>query len=236
MNIETAVQDCYLKAVGKASAPSTSKRNKIVGLLNYYQRRFAREPGIDWSSLYDPAFSLGNITATDTFDLDTSTIRKLSDREGDTVRIVWSNGTSYTDYDIVAHDKLKDYSHGVNKESPLGSYVTQIGSQLVFNHTFTSANSEFGGELFVPVYTFTDEITYDNPTTDEVQVDDPDWLVTRAAAEYVRTDITRQSQYSNLLSEANEIMQRMKDDNEAQITTLDRPWTAPGGLGNNGWD
>lgn len=234
MTIEDTVQACYLKATGKASAPSASKRAKIIGLLDFYQRRWAREPEIDWVSLYNPAFSLGTVTATDSFDLDTSSIRKLSDREGDSVRINWTDGVGYTDYTIVDADTLKDYSYGVNKESPIGYYCAQIGTQLVFNHTFTSTDSQFGGEIFVPAYTFPDAITDDNPTSDEVQVDDPDWLILRCAAEYVRTDITRQGQYGNLLAEANEAMQRQKDDNEGQVSLPNTRWTPPSGLGNDG--
>lgn len=234
MNINDAVTGVYLKATGKASDPSASKRAKIIGLLNFYQRAFSIEPEIDWASLYDPAFSIGTVTATDSFDLDTSSIRKLSDREGDTVRIVWTNGVGYTDYTIVDADSLKDYSYGVNKESPLGFYCAQIGSQLVFNHSFISTDSQYGGEIFVPCYTFPDSITDDNPTTDEVQVDSPNWLILRCAAEYVRTDITRQGQYSNLLTEANEAMERMRSDNEGQISPVNKPWVAPGGLNGDG--
>lgn len=235
MTISESISAVYLKSTGKATAPSTSKRNKILGLLDFYQRRWARENGIDWNSLYDPAFSIGTITATDSFDLDTSSIRKLSDREGDTIRIAWTNGVGYTDYDIVDANTLKDYSFGVSKQSPLGSYAAQIGSQLVFNHTFTSSNPQYGGEIFVPVYTFPDPITNDNPDTDEVQVNDPDWLVLRCAADYVRTDLTRQGQYSNLLQEANEAMTRMKDDNEGQISLADRPWHPFSGIGEDPW-
>lgn len=234
MSITEAIAGVYLKSTGKATSPSTSKKNKIVGLLDFYQRRWAREPEIDWNSLYDPAFSIGTVTATDSFDLDTSSIRKLSDREGDTVRIVWTDGVGYTDYTLVDADTLKDYSYGVNKESPLGFYCAQIGSQLVFNHKFISTDSQYGGEIFVPAYTFPDAITDNNPDSDEVQVDDPDWLVLRCAAEYVRTDITRQAQYSNLLVEANEAMSRMKDDNEGQTSPVNKPWVAPGGLGQDG--
>lgn len=233
MTITEFVADTYLKSTGKTTTlTSGTKYNRIVNLGNYYQRRWAREGGIDWNSLYNPAFSLGTVTATDTYDIDTSTVRKLSDRQGDTVRIVWSNGVGYTDYDIVDHDKIKDYSWGVNRESPIGFYCAQMGSTLVFNHTFTSADAQFGGEIFVPCYVFPDAITSDNPDTDEVQVDDPDWLVARVSAEYVRNDITRQGQYPNLLAEANEIMERMKDDNEGQIDTIDRPWSPFSGTTN----
>lgn len=234
MNITQYVADTYLLATGKTTTLTTgTKYDRIIALGDFFQRRWAREPGVDWASLYDPAFSLGTVTATDTYDLDTSTIRKLSDREGDTVRIVWSDGVGYTDYDIVDANTLKDYSYGVNKESPIGHYCAQIGSQLVFNHTFTTDDSQYGGEIFVPIYGFPDSITSDNPNTDEVQVDDPDWLVARAAAEYVRNDITRRSRYPELLAEANEIMGRMIDDNSGQVDTVIRPWTPFSGTGHD---
>lgn len=236
MTISEAKTTTYLLATGKTSTLSTSKTAQIIGLLDFYQRRWAREGGVDWNSLYDPAFSLGNVTATDTYDLDTSSIRKLSDREGDSVRIVWTDGVGYTDYAIVDADKLKDYSFGVNKESPLGFYCTQIGSTLVFNHEFTSDDSQYGGEILVPVYGFVDSITNDNPTSDEVQVDDPDWLCARAAAAYVRNNLTLRSRYPELLAEANEIMQRMKDDNDSQISTAERHWRPFSGLSNSAWD
>lgn len=227
MNITEFISDTYLKSVGKPTPPAagTRKYNQIVALGDFYQRRWAREPGVNWHSLYNPAFSIGTVTATDTFDLDTSSIRNLSDREGDTVRIVWSNGTSYTDYDLIAHDKLKDYYHNPTKTSSSGFVCTRIGNQLVFNHIFASTDAQFGGEIFVPCYVFPDEITSTNPNDNEVQVDDPDWLVTRVAAEYVRNDITRRQRYPELLSEANEIMERMIDDNEGQIVEVDRPWS-----------
>lgn len=230
MTINELVSDTFLKATGKTTtlATTNTKYSRIVNLGDFYQRRWAREPGVDWNSLYNPAFSLGTITATDTYDLDSSTVRKLSDRQGDTVRIVWSDGVGYTDYDIVDHNKLRDYSFGVNRESNIGYYCAQMGSTLVFNHTFTSNDSQFGGEIFIPCYVFPDEINSLNPDTDEVQVDDPDWLVTRVAAEYVRNDITRQQHYPELIAESNEIMSRMKDDNDGQIDTVDTGGWTPG--------
>lgn len=235
MTITQFISDAYLKSTGKTTTLTTgTKYDRIIALGDYYQRRWAREPGVDWNSLYDPAFSLGTVTATDTFDIDTSTIRKLSDREGDSVRIVWDDGESYTDYAIVAHDKLKDYSFGVDKESPLGFYCARIGNQLVFNHEFISTDAQYGGEIFVPCYVFPDEITSTDPGNAEVQVDDPDWLVTRVAAEYVRNDITRRARYPELLAESNEIMARMIDDNDGQIDTVERPWTPFSGIGRDG--
>lgn len=224
------IADTYLLATGKTTTlTSGTKYSRILNLGDYFQRRWSREPEVDWNSLYNPAFSLGTITATDSFDIDTSTIRKLSAREGDTVRIVHSDGTSYTDYDLVPHDSLKDYSFGVDKESPVGHYAARLGGQLIFNHEFVSTDAQFGGEIFVPCYVFADELT----ASEDVQVDDPDWLVARVAAEYVRNDITRRQRYPELLAQANEIMQRMINDNDAQIDTVDRPWTPFSGLNND---
>lgn len=232
MTITESIADAYLRATGKTTVlTSGTKFNEIVGLLNFYQRRWAREKGVDWNSLYNPAFSLGNVTATDSFDLDTSSVRKLSDREGDFVRIVWSDGVGYTDYSIVAHDALKNYSWGVNKESPKGWYCAVIAGQLVFNHTFAITDPQFGGEIFVPCYVYPDSIT-STALDEDVQVDDPDWLVTRVAADFCRNDITRRQRYPELLTEANEIMDRMKDDNDGQIDEVDRPWTPFSGTAN----
>lgn len=233
MTITDGLKGVYLKAVGKATPPAStaSKYTRIIGLMDFYQRRWAREKGVDWNSLYDPAFSIGSVSASDRFDLDTSTIRKLSDREGDVVRIVWSDDIGYTDYDIVPADSLKDYYYGPNKESHKGFYCARIGNQLVFNHTFTTSDAQYGGDIQVPCYTFPEAITSTNPDTDEIQVDDPDWLILICAAEYVRNDITRRQRYPELLAEANEAMERMKDDNDAQITVTNRPWTPLSGIG-----
>lgn len=224
MTTQEAVADVYLKSTGKTTVlTSGTKYDKILALLDFYQRRWAREPGVDWNSLYIPDLSIGKVTATDSFDLDTSTIKSLSSTEGDTVKIMWTDGLGYTEYDIIQPDSMKDYFYGQNKESSLGNYCAKIGASLVFNHTFTTSDSEYGGDIQVPCYSYPETIT--GATDEEIQVDDPDWLVLRVAAEYVRTDLTRQGQYSNLLAEANEAMSRMIDDNNSQIEEVNRPWT-----------
>jgi hypothetical protein len=82
----------------------------------------------------------------------------------------------------------------------------------VFSKGFTENDPEYGGELVAPVYRAVTEL--ERPS-DRVQVDRPEWLVCMAAAEYVRNDIVRQNQYPNLLSEANNIMRKMKEENHA---------------------
>lgn len=236
MTITEAAQAVYLRGTGKSTAPPTAKYNQIIGLLDFYQRRWAREPGIDWVSLYNPSFSLGPVTNTDTYDVDTSSVRKLSNFEGDVIRIMWTDGQGYSDYDVVPADTLKEYFYGQNKENPIGKVCAQIGTTLVFNHIFTTNDPEFGGDIQIPIYAFPDAIDNSNPDSDEIQVDDPDWLVVRCAAEFVRNDITRQQHYPELVAESNEIMGRMKDDNDFQIDVVDTPWSPFSGLtGDGGW-
>lgn len=232
MTTTEAIAAVYLLATGKTTTLSSgSKYTRIFNLLDFYQRRWAREPEIDWNSLYDPAFSLGTVTATDSFDIDTSSVRKLSDREGDSVRIVWTDGIGYTDYKITTIDDLKRRYYGPGKTSYNGFYCARNGNQLVFNHTFTSADSQYGGDIQVPCYIFPDELT---ATSDDVQVDDPDWLVFRVAAEYVRNDITRRQRYPELLAEANECMARMKSDNDdVQVNDVVKPWAPFTGYANS---
>lgn len=120
----------------------------------------------------------------------------------------------YTDYDLVPADDLKMFFSGQTKQSPWGYYCAQIGSNLVFNHTFTSVDKQFGGTIKAPVYTFVTALSGD---TDVVPCSIPNWLVAAAAAEYVRTDITLQNQYPTLLAEANDLLQKMIDNEGGQI-------------------
>jgi hypothetical protein len=157
------------------------------------------------------------VSATDTFDLDDE-IRKLSDARDDTVRIVHTDGTHYTDYEVVPANQLKtDYSSG--------AYCAQIGATLKFNKAFVSTDRQFGGTIYVPKYGFAEHLVNDS---DDVPVDDPQWLVLMCAAEYVRNDIVKQNQYPNLVNEANALMQAMKDTNDAQVEVVARPWRPAG--------
>lgn len=226
MTTSEFVAAVILKATGKTSTSISgdTKWTKVLGIANLLIDSWQNEPDVDWSSLYDPSFSIGTVTNTDAFDLDDE-IRKVSDTEGDVVRINHTDGTGYTDYDVVPADTLKQYYSGQNKENSFGNYCAQIGRRLVFNRKFVSTDPQYGGTIYVPAYLYADHLVGDS---DEVPVDIPNWLVVMSAAEYVRNDITRQNQYPNLISEANQLMVRMKEDNDAQVSQLNMPWLAPG--------
>ena len=230
MILSELIAATILRATGKVSSAvqGDAKWNKILGIANMKIDDWSYEPEVDWASLYNPAVSLGAVTATNTFAIPTDktvpppavAIRVISQTYGDPIRILHTDGVSFTDYDLIPFDQLKQYSDG--------NYCTQILDNLVFNHTFTSNDAEFGGTIQVPALLFP---THLSGPTDIVPVDNPGWLVAMCAAEYVRTDVTRQNQYKNLISEANQLMGRMKDDNDSQIeyvtsefTPLSKSW------------
>lgn len=226
MTTSEFVAQAYLKASGKVSSLTSTdtKYIKLLAIANTLIQTWQNEKDVDWYSLYTAELSLTDlVTATNTFALP-ATVRKISDARGDFVRIHWTDGENFTDFDVVTPDTLKSYDTSAN-------VCAQIGSNLVFARTFATEDSEFGGTIKVPVYTFAPTLVESSPTTGQtttVPVDIPEWLVIMSAAEFVRNDITKQSQYPNLVNEANQLMQRMKDDNEAQISEVHIPFVAEG--------
>lgn len=181
----------------------------MLGIANMYIDTWANEPGVDWGSTYDPGVSIGIVTATDTFDLDDS-ISKISNQPDDYAEITNTDGT-ISKYQTVEPKRLKVY--------PNGKYCAKIGRSLVFNKPFVSTDLEFGGAITVPSYLFLDHLVSDS---DDVPVDDPNWLILMSAAEWTRTDITLAQNYPTLVAEANDAMAGMKIANRSQLSEIDK--------------
>lgn len=214
MNTSQLVAAVILKATGKVSAltPVDTKFIKAVAIANDLITQWENEKGVDWNSLYDPAFAIGTVSETDTFEFDNTEVRKISDASGDTLTIQHLDGST-TEYTFVRPEQLKIVD---------GNVCAQIGASIRFKKPFKTEDAQFGGTILIPVYTFAEKLK----TNTQVPVDIPRWLVVMSAAEWVRNDITKQNQYGNLVNEANELMQRMIDDNNAQLTVVSRPWRA----------
>lgn len=155
--------------------------------------------------MYNPEYSIGTVTATDTFSIDFSQIYKVGDTDVDSILIDHIDD-GISEWTTVPHDQLKGYD--------TGHYCSVINNDLVFNRVFTADDPQFGGEITIPAYSIPPVLV---AGTDSIPVDDPNWLVFACAAELVRNDIVKQNQYPNILQEANNAMQKMKDNNEAQI-------------------
>lgn len=221
MTVAEFIPKVSYKATGKVNSFTTgsTKWLKILAIANEIIDAWQEEYGVDWQSLYDPAFSIGSVTANDSYDLSLDEVRKLSADEDDVVRIMHTDGVGYTNYNIVPASKLKRYYSGQNKEYYSGFFCARIQDQLVFNHKFISTDKQYGGNIQVPVYLYADPLVNDS---DDVPVDIPQWLVLMTAAEYIRNDVTKQAQYPNLISEANALMDRMRENNDTQIEEVSK--------------
>jgi len=210
LTLSDFIARAYIVATGEVSTLTTSDDDyeKLRQLANINIDDWSSEPGVSWRSLYSIE-NIGAVTATDTFDFDTDTIREISNQEGDNVRLVHADGTNYTDYALVAPERLKDFS--------TGPYCAVIGATIVFNRAFVSTDPQFGGAINVPCFLFPDLLVN---STDTVPVDIAEWLVYATAAEFDRTDLTRQNLYPGLVAKANDLMIAMKQANSPQITPL----------------
>lgn len=211
MTLADLVAKSYLKASGKRSTLTNAddKWLKLRDIANSYIEIWQETLDVDWKSLYNPKYTPGVVTATDTFTLD-GTVRKVSDERDDPVQVISADGSSIYNYAVVPADTLKRYDANA-------MVCAQIGSTLVFRSPFSATSPLIGCTIYVPIYKFASTLTTD---TDVVPVDIPQWLVLMTAAEYIRNDVTKQAFYPNLVQEANAIMQRMMENNDAQVNDV----------------
>lgn len=231
--VNQAINDVYLRATGKAASLTVAdtKGIKILALLNHFMEEWAEE---DWTSMANTFTLAGTITATDTFAL-LPTIHHISEQEGDFVRIYHANGTAESDYTVVKISKL--YNDGPirgagGQIAPNSSgTVAQKGQNLIFSKAFTATNPQFGGTIRVPGFSIPTTLVLG---TDVLQVDNPKWLVTRVAAEYVRNDVTRVQLFDSIMEEAKDEWAKMVKANN--VVQADEVYTGawnpiPGGGG-----
>lgn len=204
MDTTELINQAWAKAEGEpfSDGLNSDNWNYMFTLANYYIPNWATEYGVDWVSLYDPLFDIGKVSATDTFEIDLTDVRKLSSETEDYVRILHTDGVTYTDYKVVPANQLKQYFH--NKA------CAKVGATVKFSRPFTSASPQLGGTIYVPKYGNPELLVDENST---VSIDNPAWLVCMIAYDVALHDILRKDISSNILAEANQLMKSMKSDN-----------------------
>lgn len=220
MTLQELINAVMLKATGKPTilASNNTKWEKIRGIANYYQQAWLNEPGQHWNSRYDRARQIGTISNNDEYELDDD-ITEISTAKGDDIYVLTAEDEKIP-FQLVNYDDLKNY--------PSGNYCAKLGQTLVFNARFAEDDPCYGGRLYAPVYTTIEDL---ESADDDVSVDDPEWLVTMVAAEYIRNDIVKQNQYGNLIAEANNLMTSMIRNNRAgQVRHIRGGWRNGGGL------
>lgn len=215
MTQDELVNNAWLLFSGKEPEFSSTdaKYKKVVSIANMKIGDWETETF--WDSLYEPRRLVGTVSSTNTYELDDD-IREISDTDGDAVEIEHTDGNK-TYFSTVTPDNLKNHN---------GQFCAKAGNRLIFNKYFRPTDVQFGGQIFAPVYLYAERLTSPRSV---VPVDDPNWLVKIVAAELSRVDVLKQNQYANLVNEANDLMQNMKEANLAQVSEVLRTWT-PGGV------
>lgn len=194
MNRETFIKRTYQFATGEANAPDSSSEDysRIIDLANSFIDDWQAEPFIDWNSLFG-IDTVGTASATDTYAIDTATIRKLVG---------------------VYFDETKTYIPLVRPvdQHPDVLSVARVGDNLVFS----KALDDFAGQTIkAKYYGYAGHLT---DTTSLVPVDNPMWLIYMTAAEFARNDYIKSGQYGNIVALAQNAMDSMKADNNAGVT------------------
>ena len=207
MNTTQLVSAVMLKATGKVrNLPETDKKyQKILGIANMYIPVWQSEPNVDWQSLYDPAYTIDTLSTDQAYAIDMTKVAKVSDVLGDTIKV--KKDGREREYTTVPPEQAGMYK-GQN-------CCTIAGNKLVFIDPIRGDDHMIGGQITIPAYLHAPLLTSQSSI---VPVDNPMWLVTMCAAEYARNDILLQNQYSNLVEEANQLMQKMIENNAAQVS------------------
>ena len=156
MDVEAAITNTYLLATGKATPPSTgtNKYTKLLALLNLFSQNWATEPGVQWKSLRNEftVTSPATITATDEFTIP-STVGKISQQEGDYVRINHTDGDTQSLYTIVPIEELYNDGPTINNAGSSRGSATGTcavaGTKLIFPVAFTADSAQFGGTMTI---------------------------------------------------------------------------------------
>jgi hypothetical protein len=214
--VDWVIQKAFLEAQRKSTAPTsgTSKYNALLGIVDNKQLEWASEPSVEWDSLYSVVTLAAVVSATDTFAL-TGTINYISKREGNPILI--TNGTNTSRFMLVSPNQLDEYRYD--------DACAQVGSNLVFSKAFSASSSLIGYSIKVPSMLYPTDIT---SGSQNVQVDDPLWLVYMVAADFVRNDVVKRDNYDLLLQMAAERMAKMKQANGGQQAAVATPWAPTG--------
>jgi hypothetical protein len=214
MTLLEAITQAHLLAKGKATAPANTSSTylALAGFANVGQTMWQDEPDVQWDSLRFVAEVVASVSATDTYTIP-STVRELSQKPDDDIYIEHTDGQK-TYYELVEPDQLQYYTRAGMK------VVARKGTDLIFSIPFTAQDPQFGGSIFIPAYGYVTELS---DGADVVVVDEPMWLSMMMAAEYCRTKTSLNYRVDGLIDRANQLMQKMKQNQESQYTTATRP-------------
>lgn len=202
MKIRDAIIEAHMIATGKRRElePGSVKYEKLLAIANVLQSQWESEPGVIWRSRKRP-LQIGAVSeGVSRYNLPKN-VKTLDFKES----VIVSKGDTIKHFMLIA-------PHLVDKG---GDLVSLDGNQVNFGNNLNS--NLIGASIIVPAVIQLDHLV--NPN-DEIKIDDPRWLVFMMAAEYARNNQTKQHQYSNIVSLAQNSMEGMLTRNGSGDTEL----------------
>lgn len=196
MLVSELIEAAHVAYKGNLRVPAegTTKYSVYLSIANRKQREWANDPTVDWASLYSDE-SVGTVSG--------------SSREYDLpIEVVRPSDFIYLEIDGVMHPYNVVPPREIDRTSRRQA-VSVIGKTLRFSYDI--ADNLNGANIIVPAFYMPDAL--EDPT-DEVAVDNPDWLVYALAAELARNDYSKDDQYPNLAGMANDLYEKMRLANE----------------------
>lgn len=218
MTSEELVSQVYRKTNGELDpsvTPESEDGQTILAVINdqideYYNVTDQMGDRVIWNRNIDPEYIIGDLNPQETiYEIDWNEVDALPAGFYQPIRVVDAAG-NVTRFDLVPYEQLYD-ERNENKNRCAIS-----GQGLVFAEPPTVSGEIHWGVSLKGRHI--DGNTRDVEATSGVH--NMLWLQYAAAAEYCRTDIVRGAQYPNLLSQANNIMNRMISDNEMRTQAL----------------
>ena len=147
-------------------------------------------------------------------------VYKMSDEPNDTLRIVGSSGKIISQWNITTPD---DLAYGdvnqLNANQDVfradGNRVAVIRDEIFFSRNFTQA--ELGGRVVAPVYLTFTKLSVDTPNN-PIEVKPKALLAYGIAKRLAPPDFVRNTQYSSLVSEYNDLLTKAIEQNENSNT------------------
>lgn len=207
MTVTTLIQRINYALRGiddEAPAEGSEEADYWLSVANQKKDEWAKDPNEAWRSLFEVREASDSTIASGTqeYELDDDFLRP-----SDSVYVTVGNDTH--EFNLVIPE-LRD-------ETPLSVYLIGHNPQkLVFNDEISATDAIVGGTLFVPGYFLPADMT---AYTDNVPVDDPNWLALATAAEIAFSDVSYEDKSADINAKANALYTQMKTTNKRGTAT-----------------
>lgn len=218
MTARELILQVYRKCNGELDpsvTPESEDGQTILSIINetidyYYNSVDSRGHRIVWQRNIDPEYIIGDMSPTETmYDIDWNEVEALPDGFYQPIRVIGRDNKT-TRFDLVPYEQLYDERHENTKRCSI------TGEGLVF-----AEPPGISGEIHWGVSVKGRHIDGDTLDVEATSgVHNMLWLLYKATAEFVRTDIVRGAQYPNVLAQANDVYARMISDNEMRTQAL----------------